>query len=185
MGDFAKFVASHVRDETVDQLIAENEKLRQEIVRMKSVQITARGGSPVLAQGELFKGDLPVEWTLVGVEKATKITVGQLWHGEIHFQGEHLRFPKVLRLNYSDGRLEVLKEIVSKYEGGAWLVGSIHAEQHRYDAFVEANPQLTMYEQLSRFAGEAVVESLTVTMPCAGPIKVKFVASFPALMDEE
>jgi len=52
MSDFAPFVAAALRDnKAMDDLLAENQRLRERLSKTRAVEITGTGGSPVYAKG--------------------------------------------------------------------------------------------------------------------------------------
>ena len=56
MSNLAPFVAAVLRDQTVQELHEENERLRQQVHISRLVQITGPGGVPVYAEGRIDEG---------------------------------------------------------------------------------------------------------------------------------
>lgn len=67
MSDLGPFVAAHLRDKVIADLLQENKQLKKQLVNARRVTITGPGGSTVYAEGDFSKGRydplvMPGEW---------------------------------------------------------------------------------------------------------------------------
>ena len=67
MSDLGPFVAAHLRDKVIADLLQENKQLKKELHNARRVSITGPGGSTVYAEGDFSKGRydplvMPGEW---------------------------------------------------------------------------------------------------------------------------
>jgi len=56
MSDLGPFVAAHLRDKVIADLLQENKKLKRQLSKARRVAITGPGGSPVYAEEDFAKG---------------------------------------------------------------------------------------------------------------------------------
>lgn len=92
MSDFAPFVAAVLRDKAVDDLLLENQRLRENLAKTRELKVTGPDGTPVYAKGMVDQGECGGggERWMVDMKQKDACPLDQLGNVEIRLGGAPL-----------------------------------------------------------------------------------------------